>query len=73
MTIRYRLLEPMLVIENERGVIEVRQPKRVNLPELARIARETHVWVGAPTHYAVFPEPDPACYLPLVEPKKKEE
>jgi hypothetical protein len=71
MTTRYRLLEPMLVIENERGVIEVRQPKRVTPEELSKMDRASP-FRGAPTHYAVWPEPDPACYLPLVEPKKKE-
>jgi hypothetical protein len=72
MTTRYRLLEPMLVTQQGNKQLSIPVLKRVTLPELARIARETHVWVGAPTHYAVFPEPDPACYLPLVEPKKKE-
>jgi hypothetical protein len=69
---RYRLLEPMLVIENERGGVEVRVPKLVSATELSRIADGVPSWYGAPTYYAIWPEPDPACYLPLMEPKKKE-
>jgi hypothetical protein len=72
MTTRYRLLEPMLVIETERRFLDARWPKRVTPEELSKMDRASP-FRGAPTHYAVWPEPDPDCYLPLVKPKKKEE
>jgi hypothetical protein len=71
MTTRYRLLVPMLVIKDESGPPEVRSLTRVTAEKLASMHS---VSGGAPTHYAIWPEPDPdpACYLSLVEPKKKE-
>jgi hypothetical protein len=69
---RYRLLEPMLVIKVDSGSTRVLRLNHVSAAELAKIAGGIPSWYGTPSHYAIWPEPDPGCYLPLVEPKKKE-
>jgi hypothetical protein len=71
MTTRYRLLELMLIVKGESGPTEVRPLVRVTPEELAKMYWPS-VPRGMPTHYAVFPEPEDAYHLPLVEPKKKE-